>query len=63
MEKITYRELADHLGKSENTIKGWKQKFPELLEVCKIGTFCKKNNITIDKIVKCKELQDLATKD
>ena len=35
----------------------------ELLELLKIGAFCKKNNITIEKLKKCAELQELAKRD
>lgn len=56
---ITYKEIGDYLGKSENTIKGWKQKFPVLLEFSQIGAFCKKNDLDIDKIIKLIELQDI----
>jgi len=58
-KNITYKEIGDYLGKSENTIKGWKQKFPVLLEFVQIGVFCKKNNLDIDKISKLVELQEI----
>jgi transposase len=60
MEKITNKDIANYLGKSINTINGWKGKFPELLELTKTGAFCKKNNITIEMIKSCVELQRLA---
>lgn len=63
MKDITYKELAEALNKSEATLKNWKQKFPVLLEYVKIGAFCKKNNITIEKLKKCAELQELAKRD
>jgi transposase len=63
MKDTTYKELAEALNKSEATIKNWKQKFPVLLEYVKIGAFCKKNNITIEKLKKCAELQELAKRD
>lgn len=63
MKDITYKDLAQDLNKSEATLKNWKQKFPILLEYVKIGAFCKKNNITIEKLKKCAELQELAKRD
>ena len=63
MKDTTYKELAEALNKSEATLKNWKQKFPVLLEYVKIGAFCKKNNITIEKLKKCAELQELAKRD
>ena len=56
---ITYKEIGDLLGKSENTIKGWKQKFPELLEFVKIGVLCKLNDLDEEKIRKLVELQEM----
>lgn len=63
MKDITYKDLAQDLNKSEATLKNWKQKFPILLEYVRIGAFCKKNNITIEKLKKCAELQELAKRD
>jgi len=62
MEKVTNKEIAEYLGKSVNTVNGWKGKFPKLLELVKIGAFCKKNNITIEMIKNCIKLQELVTK-
>ena len=59
MKNITYKEIAEDLGKSVTTITSWKQKFPVLLDYVKLGAFCKKNNITIEHIKKCVELQEL----
>ncbi|MFH0710153.1 MAG: hypothetical protein V2A75_08105 [Pseudomonadota bacterium] len=56
---ITYKEIGEILGKSENTIKGWKQKFPKLLEFVKIGVLCKLNDLDEEKIRKLIELQKL----
>ncbi|MDT8338556.1 MAG: hypothetical protein RQ763_05100 [Sulfurimonas sp.] len=58
-KQLSYKEIGDYLGKSENTIKGWKQKFPELLELVQIGAFCKHNNLDIEKIDKLIELQEI----
>jgi uncharacterized protein YjcR len=60
MKKILYKEIAEDLGKSVVTINSWKKNHPVLLEYVKTGAFCKKNNITIEKIKKCVELQELA---
>lgn len=58
-KQLSYKEIGDYLGKSENTIKGWRQKFPALLELVKIGAFCKHNNLDIEKINKLIELQEI----
>ncbi len=63
MKNITYKEIAESLEKSEGTIKNWKKSHPVLLEFVKIGAFCKKNNITIEKIKKCAEIHKLAKED
>ena len=58
----TYKEIGEHLGKSENTIKGWKQKFPKLLKVVKLGVVCETNNIdleALDKMIEVKEMFEL----
>ena len=62
MEKVTNKDIAKYLGKSINTINGWKGKFPEMLELTKTGAFCKKNNITIEMIKNCIELKEMASK-
>jgi predicted transcriptional regulator len=59
MKKILYKEIAEYLGKSEQTIRGWKVKSPELLEIVKAGSFCKKNDITIEDIKACVQMQKL----
>ncbi|MEA2100581.1 MAG: hypothetical protein U9P72_10685 [Campylobacterota bacterium] len=58
-EKVTYKQIADYLEKSEQTIKGWKSRSPNLLEVVKIGIFCKRHNLDIKTITKLSELQDI----
>ncbi len=58
MERITYKEIANALGKSEGTIKQWKINHPTLLEYVKIGAFCKKNGLDIDKIKKLVAIKD-----
>jgi len=59
MNDITYKELAKILNKSEATLKNWKQKFPVLLEYTKLGAFCKKNDLDIEKIKKIIELKNI----
>jgi len=61
-KKITNRDLAVMLDKSEQTIKGWKSKAPELLELVRLGGLCKINDLDAEKIVKLTELQDLMKK-
>ena len=63
MKNIIYKDIAEIIGKSEQRIRGYKVNNPELLELLKIGAFCKKNNITIEKLKKCAELQELAKRD
>ncbi len=59
MKNITYKEIATDLEKTEGTIKNWKKNHPVLLEYVKIGAFCKKNNLDIDKIKKLVAVQDM----
>ncbi|MCD6190363.1 MAG: hypothetical protein J7K14_02345, partial [Sulfurimonas sp.] len=58
----TNRDLSVILGKSEQTIKGWNSKAPELLELVRLGGLCKINNLDIEKIIKLSELQELMKK-
>ena len=62
-KKITYKELSVLIDKSEQTIKGWKTRFPELLEVVKLGSLCKANNLSEERIIKLSELQELLNKE
>ena len=57
--KVTNKEIADLIGKNEQTIKGWKSRFPELLELVRLGTLCKVNNLDAEKIIKLSELQEV----
>ncbi|WP_458701344.1 hypothetical protein ACKGJI_04315 [Sulfurospirillum sp. 1307] len=57
--KITNKEIAQLLDKSEQTIKGWKSKSPKLLELVKLGAICKLNNLDQEKIIKLSELQEV----
>lgn len=54
-----YKDIAEMLGKNEQTIKGWKNKFPVLLEVVKLGALCKANELDAEKIIKLSELQEI----
>jgi len=58
-KKVTNKELGELIGKSEQTIKGWKTRFPMLLEVLRLGALCKVNNLDAEKIIKLSELQDV----
>jgi len=58
MKNILYKDIANYLGKTEGTIKNWKINHPVLLEFCKIGAFCKKNDLDIEKIKKLVEVQE-----
>jgi len=58
MKNIQYKDIANYLGKSEGTVKNWKNSHPVLLEFCKIGAFCKENNLDINKIKKLVEVQE-----
>jgi len=62
MKNIKYKEIAEITNKSVNTIRGWKIKFPELLEVVKLGAFCQKYNISLEQLKKCIEFQEITTK-
>ena len=59
IKKVSNKELAIMLDKSEQTIKGWNSKAPELLELVRLGALCKTNNLDFDKIIKLSELQEL----
>jgi len=58
MKNIVYKDIAEYLGKKEGTIKNWKANHPVLLELVKLGAFCKKNDLDIDKITKLIEVQE-----
>ncbi len=59
MNKITNKDIAEYIGKGLDTVNGWKQKQPKLLEIVKIGAFCKKNDLDIDKIKKLVDIQEM----
>jgi hypothetical protein len=50
MIKITYKDIATLIDKSEASIKGYKQSQPELLELLLLGARCKLNNISIEEL-------------
>ena len=58
MKNILYKDIAEYLGKKEGTVKNWKLNHPVLLELVKIGAFCKKNDLDIEKITKLVEVQE-----
>jgi len=58
MKNITYKDIAEYIGKSEGTIKNWNKNFPSLLALVKLGAFCKKNDLSQEKIEKLVEIQD-----
>jgi hypothetical protein len=59
MKEATHKEISEYIGKSLNTVNGWTNKFPKLLAIVKLGAFCKKNNLNIEKIKKLVELQEM----
>ena len=63
MKNVLYRDIANLLDKSEGTIKNWKKQHPVLLELTKIGAFCKLNDLDIEKIRKLIELQEMIKRD
>lgn len=59
MKNIIYKDIAEYLGKTEGTIKNWKANHPVLLELVKLGAFCKKNDLDQEKIEKLTDLQEV----
>jgi hypothetical protein len=59
MEKITNKDIANYLDKQVSTVNSWRSRNPKLLELCKTGAFCKKNDITIEDIKACVQMQKL----
>jgi len=59
MKEVSHKDIATYVNKSINTINGWTNKFPELLELVKIGAFCKKNDLDITSIKKLAELKKM----
>ncbi len=48
--KITYKEIAKMINKTEENIKYLKKTNPDLVEILKLGCLCKKYNIDIEEI-------------
>ncbi len=59
MKNIIYKDIAQYINKSEQSIKGYKVNNPELLEILKLGSFCKKNDLDIEKIKKLIEVKQM----
>jgi len=59
MENINNDDIANYVKKDKKTISGWRIKQPKLLEIVRIGSFCKKNDLDIEKIRKLVELQEM----
>jgi len=62
MKDVIYKDIAELTRKSESAIKQWKKNNPELLDIAKIGVFCKKNNLTLENIKKLIEIQEMLKK-
>lgn|GEM_PF-3503301 len=61
MIKPKYKQIASLIGKSTPTIKGYKINNPELLELLKLGSLCKLNQISekdIELILNLKTILD-----
>lgn len=58
MKKVTNEDIANYTNKKTTTINHWKRIAPGLLDLCRIGAFCKKNNLDIEKITKLVEIQE-----
>jgi len=59
IKNIIYKDIAKYVNKSEQSIKGYKVNNPELLEILKLGSFCKKNDLDIEKIKKLIEVKQM----
>ncbi len=58
MKKVTNQDIANYLNKKKSTIEGWSSRHQELLELCKLGAMCKKNDIDLNKLTKLIEIQE-----
>lgn len=61
MKNIIYKDIAEYIKKSEQTIRGYKVNNPQLLEILKLGSFCKKNDLDIEQIKKLIEVKQMFT--
>jgi len=59
MKKATHKEIAEYVNKNVSTINGWRYRNPDLLEIVKLGAFCKKNGLDMEKIQKLVEMQEM----
>jgi hypothetical protein len=59
MKTIDRHDIANYIGKDSQTISGWKQKQPKLLELVRLGMLCIKNGLDEEKLSKLVELQEL----
>ena len=58
MKKITYEDVSLYTNKKISTVKSWRSRNPDLLEIVKLGSLCKKNGLDIEKIQKLVEMQE-----
>lgn len=58
MKNVTYKDIAEFINKSEQQIKWYKSNNSDMLELLKIGAFCKKNDLDINKIKKLVEIKE-----
>ena len=61
MKEVIYKDIAKYINKSEQSIKGYKANNPQLLEILKLGSFCKKNNITLEFLETCTKIQEISS--
>ena len=59
MKKITHLDIANYVEKNKTTVDGWTQRQPRLLELVKLGMWCKKNNLDTEKITKLMEFHEM----
>ncbi len=57
MQKVTNQDIADFTGKKVGSINHWKRISPGLLELCRLGAFCKKNGLSLEDIKSLVELK------
>jgi hypothetical protein len=50
--KVIYKEIAAYINKTEENIKYLKKTNPQLVEILKLGSFCKKYNISVEDLKK-----------
>lgn len=52
------KDIAKYINKSYDTVRGWRKRQPQLLELLEIGYFCKVNNLTKADILGFKALKE-----